>query len=68
MPDAEKIYHADHPGWDARECPLQSTVNPGWGAVATSPGYRCEWTGGHCCPGEHCAERLESYRESNNGD
>lgn len=54
--------YADHPGFDAQGCHLQYTVTRRgvWGGVMG--GFGCEVTGGHCLPGEHCANRREQHK------
>jgi hypothetical protein len=52
--------HRNHPGYDAPDCHLRYTVtqvNP-WGTVIRA-GFGCEYTCGHCLPGESCARRRE---------
>lgn len=46
---------ADHPGYDARSCPLSEVVVAR--TYATNNGFRCYATGGHCVPGAHCDGR-----------
>jgi hypothetical protein len=52
--------YANHPGFVASSCPLRYTVTQrsAYG-VPTNCGFGCEMTGGHCTPGEHCADRLK---------
>jgi len=49
--------YASHPGFDAQGCPLQYTVTQRgpWGDIGHC-GFGCRVTGGHCLPGDHCAE------------
>lgn len=59
--------HADHPGYDSRNCPLslQVTGRGPWGQIARA-GFSCLMTGGHCLPDEHCDDRRAreaEYRE-----
>lgn len=56
--------HADHPGYDARECPLslKVTQRSPWGPI-TRAGFSCLMTGGHCLPGEHCDDRRKRETE-----
>lgn len=56
--------HADHPGYEARECPLslKVTQRSPWGPV-TRAGFSCLMTGGHCVPDEHCDARRKREAE-----
>jgi hypothetical protein len=46
---------SNHPGYDAAGCELREVVVAH--SYATNNGFRCYMTGGHCLPGEHCADR-----------
>lgn len=59
---AELSHHADHPGVLAVGCPLRITVT----ARRTDGGrggYACSYTGGHCLPGDQCADRRAEAAE-----
>lgn len=56
-------HHADHPGVLAVGCPLRITVT----ARRTDGGrggYACSCTGGHCLPGDQCADRRAAEKET----
>lgn len=61
--DGENPY-ASHPGFDAGDCELRYTVTKkdAWGGFAGG-GFGCEYSGGHCLPGEGCAQRRHEARE-----
>ena len=50
--------HADHPGFDAPNCPARMTIYRS-AYSPTSDGYSCKVTGGHCLPGSNCPKLLE---------
>ncbi len=56
--------HDNHPGHDAAGCPIRASVTQRspYG-VPVGGGYRCEMTGGHCLPGEHCDKRRADAAE-----
>ena len=49
--------HENHPGHEARTCPLSLRVDAQ--TSRTSNGYACRYTGGHCVPDDCCAARLK---------
>lgn len=54
--------HRTHPGRDAGDCPLR-IIASGRRSDGGSGGYACDFTGGHCLPGEQCAERVRIAEE-----
>lgn len=45
----------DHPGFDAQDCHLREVVVAH--TMATTNGFRCAFTGGHCLPAHYCEAR-----------
>lgn len=41
--------YSHHPGFSATQCEHRMTVTAR--GIATSSGFACLWTGGHCIPG-----------------
>lgn len=48
--------YKSHPGCMSADCPLRGIVTPAFGATST-PGFNCEYTGGHCLPDGECGQR-----------
>ena len=63
IPKDGKNPYADHPGFDARECPIRYTVTQTGAYGGIRGGFGCEITGGHCLPGEHCSKRQADAKE-----
>jgi hypothetical protein len=51
--------YADHPGFEAGECPLRYTVTHRGPYGKSGGAFGCEMTGGHCVPGDQCAQRRK---------
>lgn len=55
--------YAAHPGFAETACPCRMTITPI--TRASSHGFACWYTGGHCIPGEFCGERRADYARQN---
>lgn len=53
--------YENHPGHEA-SCSLKQKVTPALYSTS-SKGYGCNWTGGHCVPGDECTERRKQDAE-----
>jgi hypothetical protein len=56
--------HADHPGYDARDCLLSHkvTARGPYGQILRA-GFSCLATGGHCLPDQHCTTRRKREQD-----
>ena len=55
--------YADHPGFDAQDCPLSIVVTRRGPYGGVQGGFACSMTGGHCLPCDQCESRRQRASE-----